>query len=253
MKAFLKKLCPESLLPKAWAERYLNALHERGVILGGPFKGMNFSGKQIYSLPIPKFLGTYEMELHSTIEKLCHKNYHQIIDVGAAEGYYAVGFAIRCPETVIVAFETLEEGQSLIREQAMRNQVENRVQIKGKADCAQLRSEVSQKTLIIMDVEGAENELLDPLAIPRLQDADLLVEVHEALRPGTLDRLTSRFQETHALQVIPSLPRTLSDFPRIDFAKAWILKYYFCGWLTERANPCCWLVAQKVEDKSCGA
>jgi hypothetical protein len=39
----------------------------------------------------PKWLGTYELELHSIIKGILRAEYNTIIDIGSAEGYYSVG------------------------------------------------------------------------------------------------------------------------------------------------------------------
>lgn len=54
---------------------------------------------------VPKLLGSYECELHEIIESALRSNHHRVIDVGSAEGYYAVGFALKrgCH---VVAFDT---------------------------------------------------------------------------------------------------------------------------------------------------
>ena len=54
---------------------------------------------------IPKLLGVYERELNPYIEQACALNFPLIVDVGAAEGYYAVGMALRNPSARVIAFE----------------------------------------------------------------------------------------------------------------------------------------------------
>src|SRR5438105_426555 len=69
-------------------------------VLDGPFRGLRYpSASSLHSGLLPKLLGTYEAELHGPIEHLLKsRTYGAVVDVGAAEGYYAVGFALRCPE-----------------------------------------------------------------------------------------------------------------------------------------------------------
>jgi hypothetical protein len=93
--------------------------------------------------------------------------------------------------------------------------VQNRVDCRGLCLADDLQDVLSgnQRTLIVCDIEGAEFELLDPEAIPKLRGVDLLVEVHDQLRPGTGDELIRRFQSTHEVQVIATVPRTIDDLP----------------------------------------
>jgi hypothetical protein len=50
------------------------------------------------SLPVhaaPKFLGTYERELYSVIERAIELAPRYVLNIGCAEGFYAVGLALR--------------------------------------------------------------------------------------------------------------------------------------------------------------
>src|SRR6478672_6897407 len=66
------------------------------VVQHGPFKGMKYPGvNSVGSALIPKLLGSYERELHPLIDSICAGQYDQVVDIGCAEGYYAVGLAMR--------------------------------------------------------------------------------------------------------------------------------------------------------------
>lgn len=58
---------------------------------------------------------------------------------------------------------------------------------------------VHGRTLIVVDVEGAELELLDPDTAPALGAADILVELHEFWRPGSAEQLLERFPRREPL------------------------------------------------------
>jgi hypothetical protein len=67
--------------------------------------------------------------------------------------------------------------------------------------------------LVICDVEGFEEELLDPSAVPELNHADVLVELHEFIRPGIGQKIRHRFAITHRITEIHTRPRSLEDWP----------------------------------------
>ncbi len=69
----------------------------------------------------------------------------------------------------------------------------DRVIIGGRFSVADFAICTQAETVVICDIEGAEEELLDPEQAPGLTAADILVEVHEGVRPGLLDRLNRRF------------------------------------------------------------
>lgn len=67
------------------------------VVLNGPFKGLKYPFKEAFgSVFTPKIIGTYELELHSIVNEILVSGYKHIIDIGAAEGYYSIGFAKKC-------------------------------------------------------------------------------------------------------------------------------------------------------------
>jgi hypothetical protein len=64
-------------------------------VLSGPFVGMRYLNEIVWGPIECRWLGTYEQELVPIIGKILKMNYSTIIDVGSAEGYYAIGLA-RC-------------------------------------------------------------------------------------------------------------------------------------------------------------
>ena len=83
----------------------------QGCVYGGPFKGMKYIDRSYCSALMHKLIGVYELEIQPQVERACHAAIDGIIDIGAAEGYYAAGFALRCPSTPVVAFELDENAR----------------------------------------------------------------------------------------------------------------------------------------------
>jgi len=163
----------------------------------------------------PKLLGTYEMELATIIEGAIARRPRCIIDIGAAEGYYAVGLAWRVPEARVRAFEAGEVGRKLLTDLARRNGVADRCDVQGYCTL-ELLGDVLQDgalTLLICDVEGAEFAILDPLALPGLARADVLVELHSWVHERCTERMRELFQNTHEIEEITSRLRLPADLP----------------------------------------
>ncbi|NJK28216.1 MAG: hypothetical protein HC925_06575 [Coleofasciculaceae cyanobacterium SM2_3_26] len=169
----------------------------------------------IGSAYIPKLLGIYEKELAPSIERACQLDWQQLIDVGAGEGYYVVGMALRNPTKPIVAFEMDAEGRELLATMAALNGVDHQIEICGKCDVEDLQQVLTgdRTTLLICDVEGYERVLLDPVKIPALAHAFILVELHDFASPGLSDDIYQRFQATHQIQPIQQTPRSSEEFP----------------------------------------
>jgi hypothetical protein len=133
-----------------------------------------------------------------------------VIDVGAAEGYYAVGCALRLPSAQVYAFDTEPLARDLCRGLAGLNGVSERVHISGLCTPAHL-AELAP-ALIISDCEGGELELLDPARVPALARCALLVELHDFIDPRISATLTARFEPTHTCEIARSSARMPSDY-----------------------------------------
>jgi len=194
-------------------------------VFSGPFKGMKLLSSK--NIPTKYLLGTYESELTSTIEELCTKSFDVIVDVGAAFGYYAIGFALRNPQSRIVAFEAKRIYHPLIRQAAQINNIEDRVDIQGLCEISSLSSSIfnSKRCLVLMDCEGGENILLDPFKIPGLKECYILVELHRITGVEITEIISKRFEDTHKITKILTKARTVADFP-IKFEHPFLIRWF---------------------------
>ena len=203
---------------KRFLERKLMRLYNKLPLKvhSGPFNGLKYVDNAVGSAYISKLMGSYEKELAPVINTIAGKGFQAIIDVGAAEGYYAVGMARLLPRSKVIAFESETAGQQLIKEMAAKNQCAN-LEIKGECDPDHLRAALSRcdlnSTCIIMDVEGYERTLLDPALIPDLKQVHVLFEVHDCFDPDLAMLIFNRFKDSHYFEEIVSTARTKSDMP----------------------------------------
>lgn len=209
-----KRLLPESLRPQNVLARQIDCRVGR-TVYAGPFRGMKYCDASVGSVFYPKILGAYEKELHDVIEQLISSKPDCVVDIGAAEGYYAVGLARRLPSAKIIAFETTKEGRDLLAEMARINGVTNRIDLRGQCEVEDLRNalEGTARTVVICDVEGYEQVLLDPEKVPALRTATILVELHEFVVRGISSVIETRFSPTHHVSIILEQPRTRADYP----------------------------------------
>jgi hypothetical protein len=168
------------------------------------------SGSSYY----PKLLGTYEKELHESIARIRKQQPNLIVDIGAAEGYYAVGLAMLLPEASVLTFDIDGQAREHLRKLAERNGVTDRVQIDGRCSPEVLEAAIAGKprVSIICDVEGYETELLDLETVPSLRQACILVETHPHLSKGIEDLIHCRFSQSHKIERIECLARGEADF-----------------------------------------
>src|SRR5258708_2693479 len=102
-------------------KRILARLGRPDRVLQGPFVGMYTRVRAYCSAMLPKILGTYEREIADAIETICQAGCDRIIDIGAAEGYYAVGMALRNTKAQVIAFELASGAAYDLKRLAARN------------------------------------------------------------------------------------------------------------------------------------
>jgi len=130
------------------------------------------------------------------------KAYSTILNIGCAEGYYAVGMARRMPNTQVLAFDLNQNAQDVCAALALKNNVLQRVTIGALFKPEDFATYENEKVLVLCDIEGAESDLLNPEITPSLKSMDLIVESHECLIPGVTEHLINRFNNSHEIILI---------------------------------------------------
>ena len=216
-KAIGKKQTYYSVLKIDCEQKFLESLSDGKNVKRGTFEGMMYPSLESYgSVLAAKLLGSYEHELEPAVTETLQKPYEHILDIGCAEGYYAVGYALRLPTSRIHAFDINQEALSRCKEMAVINKVSDRFTYYKQCTAEFLNNfDFSQPCLIISDCEGYEAELFTPEVVRHLAKCDLLIEVHEKLRPGVTDSLSNLFLPTHQVQRIRTEKRDVSDYPEL--------------------------------------
>lgn len=176
------------------------------VVRHGPFAGMRYpTADSVYSALFPKLLGSYERELAPAVERMCANPYARIVDIGCAEGYYAIGLALRVPTATVYAFDTDPKARALCESMAALNGVHDRVEVGGLCTPESL-SELCTGTraLVVADCEGFESTLFTPHAVAALRSSDVVVEAHDFLDISISDGLRAAFEATHDITVVTS-------------------------------------------------
>lgn len=189
--------------------------HQGTVVMQGPLAGMDFLPQSAEGCHVAKLLGCYEQPLQPFIEEAIQEAYPIILNIGCAEGYYAVGMARRMKNSKVHAFDLNLKAQEICTALATKNKVSDRVSIGALFRPEDFRLHEQQKVLVLCDIEGAERELLNPEEAPALKNMDLIVESHECLSPGITQILIDRFKDTHQITYIEDNgQRQLQDAPQ---------------------------------------
>jgi len=183
-----------------------------GAVLHGPFAGMQYPAESILSRhSVPRLVGSYECELHEPIQAALAARYDRVIDIGSAEGYYAVGFALKSSSPVTV-FEADPRELELCKQMAALNQMRDRITPRTWCDPEALRSLTNgARCFVLSDCEGYETELFDEPTVGALRRSDVLIEIHnDAYEP-----LVARFSQTHDLRTFTARPRSAQGYPEL--------------------------------------
>ncbi|MFN3572422.1 MAG: 50S ribosomal protein L11 methyltransferase [Phenylobacterium sp.] len=186
--------------------------HHGRHVLQGPFAGMAYVEGATEGALLPRLIGSYESELHPHLLDMVAGGLEAVIDVGCAEGYYAVGLARLAPTCRVYAFDSDPKAREACGRMAALNGVAERVEVGSELRPEDLERLAGPRRLVFVDIEGAEDELLRPDLAPALAHSHLIVEAHEVYRPGVADRLTERFAPTHHVERVTLGPKA-ADLP----------------------------------------
>lgn len=187
-------------------------------VLNGPFKGMRYIDASNGSQLLPKLVGSYEEPIHKWVYEIIQKGeYTTIIDVGCAEGYYAVGLALATKSKPrILAFDIDKYALENAKRLAEINGVSGTIYFNDKFNSSIVDkiygANPKTKTLVFMDVEGAELDLLNTIKDPAILRCDVLVELHDCFFPGVTEKIIEYFQKSHYLEIVVDYPWRANNY-----------------------------------------
>jgi hypothetical protein len=218
MKSLLKSIY------RQWRARQFDGISQKlshkfgDVVLDGSFKGLKYCKDACVTFPPSKRMGSYECELSEVVEHIVSNNYDRIVDVGSAEGYYAVGLLTRTKSSTMFAYETTPGDRDWLLKNAQLNGVANRLKIGEFCTPEVLQTIIQDRTFVFSDCEGYEDTLFDLAVCPLLANTDMLIECHDDSVPGITQKLQKMFAPTHDIVKI---------MPHARDSSMW--KYSYCA------------------------
>lgn len=207
-------------------------------IRAGLFEGMAYVEEATEGSLIARLLGVYEAELHPHLEALIADGVDCVIDVGCAEGYYAVGLAYRYPSLQVYAHDVSEAARAACAALSARNNVSDRVTVGGEFRPEDFEAFASRNPLVLVDAEGAEVDILDPALSPSLAGMKIIVETHNLFRASARETLLKRFEATHEIVEVRTRPKVfdppewLENLSELDLLLAtWEWRERLTPWL----------------------
>lgn len=148
----------------------------------GPFKGMKIAKKKSWELEYGltnKILGTYEKQILNILINFS-KNSNTFIDIGAADGFFVVGMSFKNIFKYIYAFEIDSKSREIIKLNHKLNKCKQKISINGESNYVKLKRIISlkKKCTILIDIEGAEFNLLSIKVLELLKDCNVVCEMH---------------------------------------------------------------------------
>lgn len=176
-------------------------------VANGFFRTLRYpSAQSVDSTLSPKLLGSYESELHPVFEDILKNDYTSIVDIGCAEGYYAVGLALRFPHAEVYAFDIDPMAKRLCAGMAKVNGVSDRVHVADFCNEQALRSiPLGDRALIISDCEGFETALFTQQVAEFMRKHDVIIETHDFIDIECTAKMRLAFSQTHNIRSIKSI------------------------------------------------
>jgi hypothetical protein len=221
------------------------------VVHTGPFSGMRLHDLQTWGAGEDigsQLLGVYEQELYAALLGFVARRPTTVVNVGCAEGYYAIGLARLLPDACVHAFDIDPQAQEVCRANATLNGVADRVYVEGACSPARLYEIASRDANIVavVDCEGAEKALLtDENSSAALKYANVVIETHDFHDRDILPALMRAFTSSHRLSVMYPGARNPHAFPFLDEysdADKWLL---VCENRPERQS---WLICERQQE-----
>ena len=189
----------------------------------GPFQGLIYPNKEYSVWERNRIIGCYESCLHKTIYEFSRNEsiaYDQILVIGCAEGYYAVGLARLFPNVPILAIDIDRFALTLTEQMAIANGVIGNTTLSNQDAKTHLKNlQGNDKTLIVCDCEGCEFSIFDKNTVDNLINSDLIIEMHyTAAANKSVEKVNlqkdfqQRFEHSHGIETIYPSDNRVEDY-----------------------------------------
>ena len=156
------------------------------VVTDGPFKNLKLSKRLSWGKGIigSKVLGQYEREIQELIVEIQKNNsIKTFLDLGAADGYFALGVLVNNIFYKSIASETSLELRNSLKLNANDNNVLNRLEIFDEFNENSFNEIFKKKPkkgdfLILCDIEGSEFRLFNEKTLKFLNNLNVIIEIH---------------------------------------------------------------------------
>lgn len=216
----------------------------------GPFKGMMISDNVWWGKHdvLAKYLGEYEPHITEKLIELS-RNYNHFIDIGAADGYYAIG--LLCSESYesVTCFEISGKGRSTILENALLNSKKERLKILGEANAESISKELKScgPSVVLCDIEGAEFTLLNRNFLQAIKDCTVIIELHDDVISGPPNRRKNLIKNANEFFNVDFIDRKAPKIFEFEEIRSWNDDLRLLAFSEDRPVQMDWLVLTPKE------
>lgn len=229
-------------------------IHTRGKVIRGPFEGVFMPHQLRWGRADlgGMLLGLYESEVVDAVVKEGSRK-KWFVDVGAADGFFLLGALVSGVFDRAIAFESDQRSVAAIHRGLALNGVTKRATIFGNAGPDFVESLLSlssfrvEESLILVDIEGGEYNLLTEHVLQKLSGATIIVELHEFTpEQSRLALDLARLAElmgfhTERIKQQGRNPHHLEELKNLSDNERWLLcsegRPFEMEWLLMRSSP----------------
>jgi hypothetical protein len=195
-----------------------------GTVAYGPFKGLRL-GSDNWWCDIDRaamLLAIYEKEILDSVHctPASHKTF---INLGAAEGYYAIGAVLNGKFDFCYCYEATQKGRECILSNAVLNNVAEKLKVHGIAtngfyETLRVQGVDLSKSVVLSDIEGYEFEIFDQDAFSAFSGSIILLEMHDLYFDDgaeQLEKLKAAASTYFKITELVTGARDLSIFPEL--------------------------------------
>lgn len=196
-----------------------------GTVRYGPFRGLKLERDTWWGrLDLgSQCLGFYEREILNYIDCIQPGDFSTFIDIGAADGYYAIGMLKSRKIRKAICFEQSEKGREAIRKNWQCNGSERVLEIFAEANpmtiCALPQADLSG-SLVLVDIEGAEFDLLVEQSLKALKSCTIIIEIHNWIDdfPARYAAFLRNAAKHFVIEILAPVERFTTSIPELrDF------------------------------------
>lgn len=228
LRLFNKDIVYNNLFEKKKYELSLNLYKEHNnLVIYGPYKGIFFSENNHWGIGDlgPKIIGLYEFEVQNKLLYLVSNfTIENFVNIGAAEGYHAIGIAKKTKIQNFVLYEIDKKGQEILKENIFKNKLKKNIKIENEANLnsiCELNKELDfSKTLFLIDIEGSELELFNDEILRLLKNSFLIIENHKFLlseeKQNKYQELINKLNDNFKVEIVRNNGRNVSEIKEIS-------------------------------------